>query len=235
MHEKMIVLVAAAGLAHSASGFATFASRIQQLQESMITQAKTADPTATWTVDAHSRGKACILEDGEVWEKGCISVTLIEDGELSAVRAATISGRTGTTISEGARYSACALSFVLHAHSPLVPTLRGDARVFVVGDDEWYGGGLDLTPSYVEPDDCAHFHASLSELCGDVLSIVFSQLCNSLEPRLAIYFGSASSELRLLLTPALRQQLTADHEVAAALCRKMGMRSCKELREASLS
>ena len=163
----MIVLAAAASLAHSASaGFAPFASRIQQLQESMVKQAKSADPTATWTVDEHSRGKACIIEDGEIWEKGCISVTLIEDGELSAVRAATISGRTGTTISEGARYSACALSFVLHAYSPLVPTLRGDARIFVVGDDEWYGGGLDLTPSYVEPDDCTHFHTSLAELCG---------------------------------------------------------------------
>ena len=132
MQHKMIVLAAAASLAHSASaGFAPFASRIQQLQESMVKQAKSADPTATWTVDEHSRGKACIIEDGEIWEKGCISVTLIEDGELSAVRAATISGRTGTTISEGARYSACALSFVLHAYSPLVPTLRGDARIFV--------------------------------------------------------------------------------------------------------
>ena len=167
MQHKMIVLAAAASLAHSASaGFTPFASRIQQLQESMVKQAKSADPTATWTVDEHSRGKACIIEDGEIWEKGCISVTLIEDGELSAVRAATISGRTGTTISEGARYSACALSFVLHAYSPLVPTLRGDARIFVVGDDEWYGGGLDLTPSYVEPDDCMHFHTSLAELCG---------------------------------------------------------------------
>ena len=167
MQHKMIVLAAAASLAHSASaGFAPFASRIQQLQESMVKQAKSADPTATWTVDEHSRGKACIIEDGEIWEKGCISVTLIEDGELSAVRAATISGRTGTSISEGARYSACALSFVLHACSPLVPTLRGDARIFVVGDDEWYGGGLDLTPSYVEPDDCTYFHTSLAQLCG---------------------------------------------------------------------
>mgnify|MGYP004191158915 CR=1 FL=1 len=72
---------------------------------------------------------------------------------------------------------------------------------------------------------------ALSKLSSDEQGIVLGQLCNSLEPRLAIYFGSASSELRLLLTPALRQQLTADHEVAAALCRKMGMRSCKELRE----
>ena len=34
------------------------------------------------------------------------------------------------------------------------------------------------------------------------------------------------------LTQALLQQLRADHEVAAALCRKVGLRSCKELRDA---
>ena len=73
---------------------------------------------------------------------------------------------------------------------------------------------------------------ALSKLSGDEQGIILGQLCNTLEPRLAVYFSSASSELRVLLTPALRQQLRADHEVAAALCRKMGMGSCKVLREA---
>jgi hypothetical protein len=48
-----------------------------------------------------------------------------------------------------------------------------------------------------------------------------------------MYFSSASSELRPLLTPAVRQQLKADYEVASALCVKMGIPSCKELREAT--
>ena len=73
---------------------------------------------------------------------------------------------------------------------------------------------------------------ALSKLSADVHGIILGQLCNALEPRLAVYFSSASSELRVLLTPALRQQLRADHEAAAALCRKVGMQSCKELREA---
>ena len=74
---------------------------------------------------------------------------------------------------------------------------------------------------------------ALSKLSNDVQGIILGELCNVLEPRLALYFSSASSELRVLLTPAMRQQLRADHEVAAALCRKMqGMSSCKELREA---
>ena len=73
---------------------------------------------------------------------------------------------------------------------------------------------------------------ALSRLSGDEQGIILGQLRNTLEPRLAMYFSSASTELRALLTPAVRQQLRADHEVAAALCVKMGMRSCKELREA---
>eukprot|EP00964_Phaeocystis_antarctica_P140244 scaffold105044_cov60-Phaeocystis_antarctica.AAC.1 len=73
---------------------------------------------------------------------------------------------------------------------------------------------------------------ALAALRADEQGIILGQLLNALEPRLAVYFSSASSELRLLLTQALLQQLRADHEVATALCRKMGMRSCKELREA---
>eukprot|EP00964_Phaeocystis_antarctica_P127425 scaffold91096_cov62-Phaeocystis_antarctica.AAC.3 len=72
---------------------------------------------------------------------------------------------------------------------------------------------------------------ALSKLSGDEQRILFSQLCNVLEPRTAVYLSSASSELRTA-TQALLPQLRADHEVAAALCLKMGMRSCKELREA---
>eukprot|EP00964_Phaeocystis_antarctica_P090489 scaffold57888_cov57-Phaeocystis_antarctica.AAC.2 len=72
---------------------------------------------------------------------------------------------------------------------------------------------------------------ALSKLSGDEHLIILGQLCNALEPRLAVYLSSASLELRALLTPALRQQLRDKYEAAAALCRKMGMRSCKELRE----
>ena len=75
---------------------------------------------------------------------------------------------------------------------------------------------------------------ALSKLSGDEQGIILGQLCNPLEPRLAMYCSSASKELRLLLTPAVRQKLRADHEAAAALCHKVGMRSCKEMREASM-
>ena len=72
---------------------------------------------------------------------------------------------------------------------------------------------------------------ALSKLSGDEAGIVFIQLCNVLEPRLAVNFSSASSELRVLLTPALLQQLKDDHKAAAVLCGKTRT-SFKELREA---
>ena len=71
----------------------------------------------------------------------------------------------------------------------------------------------------------------MAALSGDEQRIVFSQLCNVLDPGVAVAFGSISSEL-WALTPALMQQLRADYEVATALCLKVGERSCKELREA---
>ena len=74
---------------------------------------------------------------------------------------------------------------------------------------------------------------ALSTLSGDEQGIILGQLCNTLQPCRAMYFSSASSELWVLLTLAVRQQLRADYEAAAALCVKVGLRSCKELREAT--
>ena len=64
-----------------------------------------------------------------------------------------------------------------------------------------------------------------SRLSGDE-RILFGQLCTSrAEP-------CNSAALAREPTQALLPQLRADHEAAAALCLKLGLRSCKELREA---
>ena len=74
---------------------------------------------------------------------------------------------------------------------------------------------------------------ALSTLSGDEQSIILGQLRNALEPRLVMYFSSASKELRALLTLAEQQQLQAGYEEATALCLKVGLRGCKALREAT--
>ena len=72
---------------------------------------------------------------------------------------------------------------------------------------------------------------ALATLSGDEQRIIFSKLYNVLDPGVAVGFSAVSSGLWELMQ-ALRKQLRADHEAAAALCRKLGMQSCKELREA---
>jgi hypothetical protein len=72
---------------------------------------------------------------------------------------------------------------------------------------------------------------ALSKLSGDELAILFFQLCNVLDPGIAVALASVSNELRTA-TLAPLQQLKTGHEAAAALCRKLGYRNCKALREA---
>jgi len=74
---------------------------------------------------------------------------------------------------------------------------------------------------------------AFSKLSGDEQGIILGQLRNTLEPCLAMYFSSASKELRALLPAAAQQQLRSDYEDAKALCLKVGMPSCKELSEAT--
>eukprot|EP00964_Phaeocystis_antarctica_P058956 scaffold34994_cov63-Phaeocystis_antarctica.AAC.5 len=66
-------------------------------------------------------------------------------------------------------------------------------------------------------------------LSDDALGVIYVGLLNVLDPGVAVGFSSASKGL-WEPTQAMRQQLRADYEAVAALCLKMGMRSCKELR-----
>ena len=72
---------------------------------------------------------------------------------------------------------------------------------------------------------------ALCALNDDALGMISDGLCNPLEPNIIVAFSSANKGLRAL-NQVLLQQLKADREVAAALCRRMGMGSCGELREA---
>jgi len=72
---------------------------------------------------------------------------------------------------------------------------------------------------------------ALSELSGDAQGVIFVQLCNVLDPGIAVALSSVSNELRTATLVPL-QQLKTGHEAAAALCRKLGLRNCKALREA---
>ncbi|KAH9968353.1 coproporphyrinogen III oxidase [Lactifluus volemus] len=70
-------------------------------------------------------------------------------------------------------FFAAGLSLVIHPRNPHAPTVHANYRYFEVTDPEdeskllawWFGGGSDLTPSYLYEDDARHFHATLKGAC----------------------------------------------------------------------
>ncbi|WIA39602.1 hypothetical protein OEZ86_005686 [Tetradesmus obliquus] len=111
-------------------------------------------------------GITCVLEGGDLLEKAAANISIIR-GTLSAQRAQAMSSRGRSQIDPagGQPYSAAALSLVFHAAHPLVPTLRADVRLFQVAGCSWFGGGCDLTPSYLFEDDAAEFHGYWKGVC----------------------------------------------------------------------
>lgn len=98
-----------------------------------------------------------MLEEGEVLEKAGVNASEVF-GELSPRLAARLPGG-------GGEFAAAGLSVVVHPRSPLVPTAHMNVRFLSRGGSGWFGGGADLTPSYLFPEDCAHFHRVLAVTC----------------------------------------------------------------------
>ncbi|QDZ17725.1 coproporphyrinogen III oxidase [Chloropicon primus] len=151
-----------------------FDEYVQGLQSDMIEECEGADGSGRrFRVDAWERergegfGRTCVLEDGSLFEKAAINVSVIRD-VLTEERARAMSerGRASIESAGGQAYEAEALSLVFHPRSPLVPTLRADVRRFKVGGSTWYGGGCDITPVYLNEDDCKAFHGHWKELCS---------------------------------------------------------------------
>ena len=169
----------ARALAPSGGATPSFAAFLSDQQASIVAELEALDGGGAafgadaWARDDGSRGLTRVIEGGDVIEKGCVSTSFIE-GTLTRERAAamTARGRAGVDAAGGQRFRAEALSLVLHARSPRVPTLRGDARRFVVLDDDgaaprasWFGGGCDLTPAYLDDGDAAAFNAYWRGVC----------------------------------------------------------------------
>ena len=73
-------------------------------------------------------------------------------------------------------FFAAGISSVMHPHNPMAPTMHFNYRYFetdapagVEGAPRawWFGGGTDLTPSYLFKEDVSHFHGTYKKVCDD--------------------------------------------------------------------
>ncbi|KAL3477990.1 coproporphyrinogen III oxidase mitochondrial precursor [Aspergillus californicus] len=130
----------------------------------------------TWERPNGGGGISCVLQDGNVFEKAGVNVSIVY-GELP--RPAIEKMRADHKSFVGAdvdslSFFAAGLSLVLHPHNPMAPTVHLNYRYFETSDPKdpingdknwWFGGGTDLTPNYLFPEDAKHFHQTIKDAC----------------------------------------------------------------------
>jgi len=67
---------------------------------------------------------------------------------------------------DGVEFFATGVSIVLHSKSPLHPIIHMNVRYFEMDNGTyWFGGGIDLTPIYIDKLKAKKFHLGLKNLC----------------------------------------------------------------------
>jgi len=113
----------------------------------------------TWQKDpGEGGGRTRIIQNGQVLEKGGVLFSAVTGSLPTAAAKALLLPDTN--------FFATGVSVVLHPQSPMVPIIHMNVRYFEAGNGEaWFGGGIDLTPIYVNPEQAAFFHQSLKNTC----------------------------------------------------------------------
>jgi coproporphyrinogen III oxidase len=110
-----------------------------------------------WLRPGGGGGRTRVLEQGQVFERAGVNFSEVH-GELAPQFAASLPG-------EGSSFYATGISLVLHPRNPFAPTVHANFRYLERGHMGWFGGGADLTPSYLFDEDVSHFHRTLKEAC----------------------------------------------------------------------
>lgn len=123
-----------------------------------------------WTREEGGGGRSRVFSGGNVFEKAGVNVSVVH-GTLSPQAAQTMGG--GHELKgKDLDFFATGISLVLHPHNPMAPTVHANYRYFERGEGKkegswWFGGGADLTPSYLFEEDAKHFHQVLKNACDN--------------------------------------------------------------------
>ena len=111
-----------------------------------------------WQRPAGGGGRTRIFKNGNIIEKGVVA--------FSAVHGPTPDKILKKLKLDKADFFATGVSIVLHPKSPMVPIIHMNIRYFEMDNGvHWFGGGIDLTPHYVDQEDAKHFHLEVKKVC----------------------------------------------------------------------
>jgi coproporphyrinogen III oxidase len=118
-----------------------------------------------FTRDSWGKGTACVIEEGNFFERGGVNFSHVTGDSLPA------SATAHRPELAGRKWEALGVSLVLHPRNPYCPTSHMNVRCFIATKPGanpvwWFGGGMDLTPYYGFEEDCVHFHRT----CRDALA-----------------------------------------------------------------
>jgi coproporphyrinogen III oxidase len=106
-----------------------------------------------------------------VFEKAGVNISVVH-GTLppAAVQQMKSRGKDFKSVEGKLPFWAVGISSVIHPHNPHMPTIHFNFRYFEVEESNgnkqyWFGGGTDLTPSYLVEEDAVHFHTVLKDAC----------------------------------------------------------------------
>lgn len=111
-----------------------------------------------WERPGGGGGRTRIINEGNIIEKGGVNFSAVEGKTPQAILDALNLDQ--------ADFFATGVSIVIHPNSPMVPIIHMNVRYFEMSNGIWwFGGGIDLTPHYVDKDDATFFHNTLKKVC----------------------------------------------------------------------
>ncbi|MGB3948972.1 MAG: oxygen-dependent coproporphyrinogen oxidase [Bacteroidia bacterium] len=150
----------------------------KSLQDNICNALETEDAKGkfieeNWIREEGGGGRTRIIQHGNVIEKGGVNFSAVHGALPEQILAGTLhtennKSQQPTTNSElkTPNFYATGVSIVIHPSNPMVPIIHMNVRYFEMDNGTWwFGGGIDLTPHYINEQDAVFFHTSLKNAC----------------------------------------------------------------------
>jgi coproporphyrinogen III oxidase len=123
---------------------------------------KTNFVTTTWKKN-HQKdeggGEYRILKNGKIFDKVGVNFSKVY-GTFPKQFQKNIPGTKNDS-----RFWASGISVVMHMKNPLIPAMHFNTR-YICTSHEWFGGGIDMTPSKNDQNEKKEFHKILRNMCN---------------------------------------------------------------------
>jgi coproporphyrinogen III oxidase len=161
----------------SASSAQSITEWLKGLQDSICSALEEADGGSkfieeNWTREEGGGGRSRVIRNGTVLEKGGVMFSAVH-GEPPKF---LFNEKEHSISDAGSQFYATGVSIVLHPKNPMVPIIHMNVRYFEMTNGvKWLGGGIDLTPHYVNEEDARFFHAELKKVCDRHNPVYYSK------------------------------------------------------------